>query len=106
TTIWACGSSTLTGDPGTTAAGGAGGASSNVGGEGSVGCGEPCDPGTFCSFTGECIADGTCAADADCMSVALECNLETGLCQPGEGCGATEVTITPVPPNLMIALDR
>lgn len=108
-TMWACGSDTTSiANPATTAAGGTGGASSSDGGGGaSAGnCGAPCDPGSFCSDTGVCIADGTCASDADCMSVALACDLDTGLCQPGDGCGATEVVITPVPPNLMIALDR
>lgn len=107
--MWACGSNTSSpGDPGGTAAGGMGGGSESDGGGGaSAGnCGAPCDPGTFCSTTGICIADGTCASNADCMSVALECNPDTGSCEPGGGCGATEVVITPVPPNLMIALDR
>ncbi|MBW2452963.1 MAG: VWA domain-containing protein [Deltaproteobacteria bacterium] len=94
---------------GTGGAGGSGGsAQGGSGGEGGAGIGT-CDPecgaGQYCSVTGTCIDDGTCAADGDCGE-GLECDPATHTCVPGGGCGAVEVTIDPVPPNLMIVLDR
>jgi hypothetical protein len=88
--------------------GGGGSGASGQGGSGGVvgnGCTPECEAGQFCSVTRSCIDDGTCAGDGDCGE-GLECALNTGLCVPGGGCGAQEVVLTPVPPNLMIALDR
>lgn len=104
---WACGSTATAPPPGDATGGQGGGSSSDGGGGGLTGaCLEVCGPGTFCSTTGVCIDVGTCASNEDCGNVALICDLDTGLCEPGGGCGGTEVEITPVPPNLMIALDR
>jgi hypothetical protein len=89
-------------------AGGAGaGVGSGSGTGGSIGpsCEPPCDSGTFCSVTASCIADGSCAADGDC-GAGLVCDTATSVCVPGGGCGAMEVALTAVPPNLMIVLDR
>lgn len=71
----------------------------------SVGCGAPCEAGTFCSVSGACITDGTCAASGDCDE-GLTCDEGAGTCVPGGGCGAFEVAIDPVAPNLMLVLDR
>jgi hypothetical protein len=63
-----------------------------------------CDDADFCSANGTCIPDGTCAIDDDCLP-GMECD-SSGMCVPGGDCGATEVVIEPVPPNMLIVLDR
>jgi len=90
--------------------------------------GGQCDPGHFCSSTGTCIPDGTCAGDPDCAaadfcSVTRTCipdgtcanddDCQAGMicnpsstCEPGGGCGLQELTIDPIPPNMLLVLDR
>jgi hypothetical protein len=64
-----------------------------------------CDTGQFCSVTLKCIPNGTCANDGDCKTGGTVCDLATGACVPG-GCASQQLEVTPVPPNLLIALDR
>ncbi len=63
-----------------------------------------CAAADFCSANGTCIPDGTCAIADDCLA-GMICDPQH-LCVPGGECGATEVAITPVPPNLLMVLDR
>jgi hypothetical protein len=103
----ACGGS---GDPagtptGVGAAGGGGTSGGGTGGGIGLECSPPCEAGQFCSAIGECIDDGTCRDDADCEE-GLECDTVAQACVPGGGCGHEEITAEPIPPNLMIVLDR
>ncbi len=63
-----------------------------------------CEAGQFCATNGACIPDGTCATNGDCTP-GMICD-PSSVCVPGGECGATEVSITPVPPNLLVVLDR
>ncbi|MEZ4398779.1 MAG: hypothetical protein R3B06_02080 [Kofleriaceae bacterium] len=63
-----------------------------------------CADADYCSANGTCIADGTCLTDGDCLA-GMVCDA-TQACVPGGGCGASEVAITPIAPNLLIVLDR
>lgn len=102
----ACGG---TGDPvdlsSTTGIGGAGTGTTGTGGGVALECDPPCVEDQFCSVIGECIDDGTCRDDGDC-SEGLECDTVAQLCVPGGGCGHEEITAEPIPPNLLIVLDR
>lgn len=86
---------------GTGATGGIGGTGGDVG----PACDPPCTGDQFCSVAGQCIDNGTCLDDGDC-DAGLECDLDTNTCVPGGPCGHEEATAEPVPPNLMIVLDR
>lgn len=103
----ACGGSSEPGTP--TAAGGTGaGGGTGLGGTGGglpITCDPPCEGDQFCSVVGECIDNGTCRDDGDC-DAGLECDTVAQDCVPGGGCGHEEITAVPVPPNLMIVLDR
>ena len=63
-----------------------------------------CAATDFCSNNGTCIPDGTCAVNEDCQA-GMICDPQHA-CVPGGGCGAQELTITPVPPNVLLVLDR
>jgi hypothetical protein len=63
-----------------------------------------CRDSDFCSANGTCIPDGTCAVDDDCLP-GMRCDANH-TCVPGGDCGATEVAIEPIPPNMLIVLDR
>lgn len=63
-----------------------------------------CIGADYCSANGTCIPDGTCALDDDCLP-GMECDA-THTCVPDGSCGSTEVTITPIAPNVLIVLDR
>jgi hypothetical protein len=76
-----------------------------VGGGLVVGCNPPCPAGELCSSTSGCLPNGSCASADDCDE-GLTCDLEKKLCVPGGGCGSQEVTIEPIAPNLLVALDR
>jgi hypothetical protein len=99
--------SPLEGSPTAVGGSGAGGGTGASGTGGNIGleCEPPCEGDQFCSATGECIDDGTCREDADCDE-GLECDPVGLLCVPGGGCGHEEILAEPVPPNLMIVLDR
>jgi hypothetical protein len=88
-----------------TGAGGAGGGTSTGGSGGNaIGCVPACAAPQYCSVVGQCIDAGTCLDDGDC-GPGLECD-PSNVCVPGGGCGSEEVAITPVPPNLLLVLDR
>jgi hypothetical protein len=93
-------STTGAGASGVGAAGGAGGA-----GGGDIGCNPECTPPQFCSVVGECIDEGTCKGEGDCGE-GLECDEDAGVCVPGGGCGQFEANVDPIPPNLLVVLDR
>jgi len=95
---------TGTGGTGNGAAGAGGGATGGSGG-GIMGCEPACTPPQFCSVVGECIDEGTCRDTGDC-DAGLECDALTDTCVPGGQCGTVEVAITPIPPNLLLVLDR
>jgi hypothetical protein len=64
-----------------------------------------CDDADFCSETDACIADGSCALNADC-DAGMICADATSTCEPGSDCGATELELAAIPPNLLLTLDR
>ncbi len=68
-------------------------------------CDPPCEPGTFCSETDECIDDGTCNGSGDCAT-GLICDVPANLCVPGSECGQEEFVLEGLPPNVLITLDR
>jgi hypothetical protein len=86
--------------------GGGSGGDDDGGGDGGVTaeCTPACETGQFCSHNGTCIPDGTCAIDEDCLP-GMQCD-PNNMCVPGGDCGATEVAIEPIPPNMLIVLDR
>lgn len=69
------------------------------------GCTPECVAPQFCSVASTCIDPGTCIQDGDC-DMGFECDPATNACKPGGGCGSFEAEITPVPPNLLLVLDR
>lgn len=94
-----------TGTSSGTSSGGAGGMSST----GTLGnsCHPACTAPQFCSLDGTCLDPGKCHGDADCPSMmGLVCDIPTSTCVPGGGCGSKESKTTPIPPNLLIVLDR
>jgi len=84
--------------------GGAGGGSAGAG-AGTFGCNPACVEPQTCSTAGTCIDPGTCAADGDCMP-GTKCDAATKTCVPGGGCGAQEVKVEAIPPNMLLVLDR
>ncbi len=98
---------------GDTTGGGASGAASGSGGAGNgsgggvdpFGCNPACESPRICSTAGVCIDPGSCAADGDCMAGTV-CDLSTGVCVPGGACGAQEAKVDPVPPNMLMVIDR
>lgn len=85
-----------------TSSGGAGGAGGAVG---PFGCNPACTEPQICSAAGKCIDAGTCASDADCAAGTI-CDLPTSKCVPGGMCGAQEAKVDPVPPNMLLVVDR
>lgn len=69
------------------------------------GCNPACTGGQVCSSAGTCIDPGTCVSDVDC-NAGLVCDAPTHKCVPGGGCGTMSTNVAPVPPNLLIVLDR
>ena len=92
---------------------GKGGASSSAQstGQGSTASsqGFTCDPACiapqFCSVHEHCLDPGACDGDEDCKGGKV-CDTATSQCIPGGGCGQQVANTTPVPPNLLIVLDR
>lgn len=68
-------------------------------------CMPSCAMSQFCSVANVCIDMGTCAGDGDCGQ-GEKCDLATNTCKPGGDCGTFEATISAVPPNLLVVLDR
>jgi von Willebrand factor type A domain len=68
-------------------------------------CNPACVSPQFCSVHGVCLDPGECKHDKDCPAGKI-CDPATGKCVlPGQ-CGAKEIAIDAVPPNLLISLDR
>lgn len=77
-----------------------------VNGDGNVAnCPAPCGAGEKCSSKGRCIPIANCDGDLDCGE-GLKCDIPTSTCVPGGNCGSTAIAADPVPPNLLIVLDR
>jgi hypothetical protein len=90
-----------------TGAGNTGGAGASGDGGGFVtGCNPACVAPQFCSEAGECIDEGTCLTDGDCAEPGTVCDEKTQACVPGGGCEDLQAVIEPVPPNLLVVLDR
>ncbi|CAN5139524.1 hypothetical protein BH09MYX1_BH09MYX1_05410 [soil metagenome] len=68
-------------------------------------CATACTAGEKCSSKGRCIPSGSCDGDADC-SEGLKCDAPTSTCVPGGNCGSTAIAADPIPPNLLVVLDR
>lgn len=68
-------------------------------------CTPACVAPQFCSVASQCIDAGTCLANGDC-AMGTVCDATTNKCVPGGGCGQQEANTTPIPPNLLIVLDR
>lgn len=94
------GAGSSVGGNGASSAGGA-----NAGG-GTVGCDPACVAPQTCSIAGQCIDPGTCLADGDCPTPGTVCDVATMTCVPGGGCEDLMATIEPIPPNLLLVLDR
>lgn len=116
------------------AQGGGGGVAGSGGGSGggAKSCTKDgdCFQGRYCSVTMSCVAAGQCGADGDCAppkfcgqgsSTCLEpgacvtdqdcaaeqtCDTQAKVCKAADGCGQIEFTLTQLPPNVMILLDR
>lgn len=89
----------------TSGSGGAGGAGGDGGGILPGGCEPACVEPQVCSASGACIDPGTCAADPDCAAGTI-CDMATGKCIPGGACGSQEAKVDPVPPNMLLVVDR
>ncbi len=63
-----------------------------------------CPVGTHCgTASGQCVGEGACVLDDDCPA-GFSC--DQGTCAIGDDCGGFEFTLTAVPPNLLVLLDR
>ena len=82
-----------------------GGVDGSTGDSGNPGCNPACVSTLKCGAKGNCIAVGTCEGDADCGPGTI-CDLKTSTCVPGGGCGAQAIAADPVPPNMLVVLDR
>lgn len=84
-------------------------ATDQTGTQSTAALGSSCDPACtapqFCSSMGHCIDAGTCEGDPDC-DMGEVCDTTNHTCVPGGGCGQQEANTTPIPPNLLIVLDR
>ena len=73
------------------------------------GDGPGCGPGQMCCVLERCIDVGTCCAHDDCGD-GLACVPlagAAGRCGVGDlGCGLEELAVEPIPPNMVILLDR
>jgi len=81
------------------------GAASNAGGATFGNCQQECDSGEYCSGSGQCIEEGTCAHADDCDE-GTTCNIDTGECVPGGGCGNEEIALEFVRSNVLFMVDR
>ncbi len=105
-----CSDAGSTGSSGTSAtgSGSASGGGAATGSTGALGgaCMPACVAPQFCSVDGTCLDPGSCHGDADCGGMGLVCDVPTSTCVPGGGCGSKESKTTPIPPNLLVVLDR
>jgi hypothetical protein len=88
-------------------AGGASGGSGSHGAGGNViaTCTPACVAPQFCSSAGTCLDPGKCVGDADCGGGTI-CDIPSNTCVPGGGCSGQEIIADPIPPNLLVVLDR
>ncbi len=105
-----CGDGTNTGSGsggkgGNTSAGGNGGDGGSGGGIGPLGCNPACVAPQICGKSNVCLDPGKCATDADCDAGTV-CDPATLACVPGGACGAQEAKVDPVPPNMLLVVDR
>jgi len=89
---------------GAESAGGAG--ASGAGGGIVTGCDPDCVAPQFCSAALQCIDEGSCLDNVDCTDPGTVCDIPTETCVPGGGCKDLQAIIEPVPPNLLLVLDR
>lgn len=99
-------SSTTTSSSTTGTAGAGGDASTSSTSSGPVGCEPACVAPQFCSVQNQCLDPGQCLDVADCTEPGTTCDTATETCVPGGGCDALEAAIAPIPPNLLLVLDR
>jgi hypothetical protein len=99
---------TGTASTGSSSTGSSSGGAGGVGSTGTLGgsCQPACTAPQFCASDGTCLDPGHCHADADCGTMGLVCDVPTSTCVPGGGCGSKESKTTPIPPNLLVVLDR
>lgn len=110
--IIGCGGTENSNSTGSGATGAGASSSSSSSGEGGSGggfgpgsCNPACVAPQTCSTTGTCIDPGKCAGDGDCMGGTI-CDKVTSTCVPGGACGAQEAKVDPVPPNMLLVVDR
>lgn len=75
------------------------------GGGPAIGCNPACAPPQRCGSLNRCLAPGACDGSTDCEQGKV-CDLKTLTCVPGGGCGSQAISAEPVPPNLLVVLDR
>jgi hypothetical protein len=102
--IAACSGNTVT-SSGSSMGGSSGSIGSNTGGSVLGTCTPACAAPQFCGSTNMCLDPGKCVADADCGPGTI-CDIPTSTCKPGGGCAGQEIIADPVPPNLLVVLDR
>lgn len=61
-----------------------------------------CGADQHCGLTGDCLDPGGCVVTGDC-GMAEACR--AGVCTMGSDCGQTELTIDPIPANVLVLLD-
>jgi hypothetical protein len=61
-----------------------------------------CAADQHCGLTGECLGQGECRVRDDCAE-AQTCIMQA--CMMGSDCGQTQLTIEPIPPNLLVLFD-
>ncbi|HRG96827.1 MAG TPA: vWA domain-containing protein [Polyangiaceae bacterium] len=69
------------------------------------GCSPACVAPERCSAKGRCLSGAACDDTLDCEKGKV-CDPKTLTCVPGGGCGAQAISAEPVPPNLLVVLDR
>lgn len=101
------GNSTGTGasGAGSSTGGNSGGEGGSGGGIGPGGCNPACVAPQTCGASGTCLDPGKCATDADCAGGTI-CDKATSTCVPGGACGSQEAKVDPVPPNMLLVVDR
>lgn len=68
-------------------------------------CSPACVAPERCSSKARCLSGGACDDDLDCEKGKV-CDPKTLTCVPGGGCGSQAIAAEPVPPNLLVVLDR
>jgi len=68
-------------------------------------CSPACVAPERCSSKGRCLSGAACDDTLDCEKGKV-CDPKTLTCVPGGGCGSQAISAEPVPPNLLVVLDR